>query len=1212
MIDNSNGVTFNTTTAGNTSSTTLTIADNLILTSGNLNIVSNGSARVLVVNGSVTSNGNSIDFGGPSTDLTINGSGDLGTFPFPVGGETLRNLIMNRTPNGAVSFAAPLTITGTTTLTNGAVDFNNTATLSGAVSLATGTALHFEGQTLTLSGNFTSTGGTLSANNTSTLNISGTTALTSPLAFSPTGNVLGTLALNKSNAGISMTVNAPLTIAQQLTLTDGQLDIVANNLIMGNGSTITRTAAASISNTSPAGEPWSAAYTGPSVTTGLEIPVSGHVTNLTANVDNAATVTLATGQALNVTGTFSIPASGRIFTSGNNNVSITSFSNSGTFNAPGATSVTGLVLNGSFTNNGTFSHNSGTVAIAAAVTFGGSNINSTNFNNITINGGGNLIAPATLNVLGNFANNGSLTAGSGTVVFGGGTSLRTISGSNAQFNNLTISKTNGSGISVTVSSPQTVTGTLSLSDGRLENPTGNLTLNSGATLSRSNIGSIQNTSPSGGPWHLIYTGGSLTTGLEIPSDDFTVQSLSINSNSSAVVTLAVDLVVSQGITISTAATGPTFTSGSRNITAATLTNGGIFNAPINGRNLTVTGNLTNNRTFNALAGNIILSGNFTNNSTFSAGTGTIVFNGTSSILGSSSSTFNNVTISGTLNGPSNLLLTGSLTINGTFIPSTGTVSFTGTGNQNISGVTTTFNNISVTNTAAAVRVQSNQNLRGVLTLGANATFDADGSGNTSVFTILSVNDIAGSDGSIAALPSTAIIQGSVTVQRYWRANDDRSRYFSTPIQNPPVSQIQDSGIPVTGGFVGASTCVGCGIQNNLRYNDETLPGGFEDGYRSTPKDSETNAVPLLPGVGYALYMWLGETPSLLSLHGSINRGSINLPVTSTNNGVADSDGWNLVGNPYPSSILWANPNLGGWTMSNIETTVWVYDVVSRAWRSFNYANNTGNLPGGVIATGQAFWVEATAVGTPSITVHEAAKVSPGGAYLRTREEESEGLIITFTTGDFYDNAFITLDDRATKSFERGLDHRKLELGIERLSVALLADQKKVVEYATSKRDLLNDIPVAITAAEGNYELSFNSKGNTDGFNDFYLVDVFKNTFVPIGKKYDFTITGNPASTENRFYLTVKPEALLKNSEQPFVKSYPNPVNSVLHIEVNSENATKAELLNIMGQKVKDIELRTEAGHATGQIDMQTVTPGFYFIRVRDENNASHIHKIIRN
>jgi len=73
--------------SGNSGTGVILIPGNLILTNGNLNIVSGGSAHSLTLNGNITANSNNITFSGINSSLTINGTGAIGTFPFPSGAQ---------------------------------------------------------------------------------------------------------------------------------------------------------------------------------------------------------------------------------------------------------------------------------------------------------------------------------------------------------------------------------------------------------------------------------------------------------------------------------------------------------------------------------------------------------------------------------------------------------------------------------------------------------------------------------------------------------------------------------------------------------------------------------------------------------------------------------------------------------------------------------------------------------------------------------------------------------------------------------------------------------------------------------------------------------------------------------------------------------------------------------------------------------------------
>jgi len=1373
-INNASGITFNASCGSNFSGGgTLYLSGDLILTSGNLNVVStSGTARTLVITSGITANSNFITLSGPSTNVTISGNGAL-TFPSPTGTQSVGNLTISRI-GGTVTFPSACNIgtrltvsgnvvfndTGNTVrdlvLNSGSIDFNGSLSVSGFIQLANATTLFFEGQTLTLSGNFISSGGLLSSDASSVLNLLGSVAHTSPLGFTG-GSELNTLTLNKNNTGTSATINVPVNITNQLNLTAGILSIGGSSLSLSSGATITKSNSASISTSSPSGGPWNLIYTGTSQSTGLEIPPSGNLASLTVNTNSSSTVTLT--QSVTITNALTISGASRSLTCGNNDVTAGSFSNTGIFNAPGSLAPTGFTLSGAFVNNGTYNHNNGILLINGACTMSGTSIATTNFNaitvtssgsltpaatlnirgdfinngsfsagsgtvvfnggvstlsgtamsttafnNITVNSGatlvpasnlilqGNLVmngsftagtgtvtfngttalsgttinstvfnhiqinasrtlnasninlgvsgnftnnggfnagttgtmnfsgtsvlsgsainttdfvnivinigatvtAPATLRVQGNFTNNGTFNAGSGLVLFSGNTGSRVLSGTtNTSFYNLTLDKTNG-GTSLTVSSPQTVTNAFNLTRGILDNPGGNLTVSSGATLTRASTASITTSSPSGGPWHLIYEGANMNTGLEIPASG-TLSSLTVNVNSGNSVTLIQSITVLNAFTISSS--NRTFASGNNNVAVGSFVNNGTFNAP----------------SASASTG-LTVSGDFTNNGTFNRNSGHVIFNGTSSLSGSSSTTFHRLTISGALSALADFSLTGDFTNNGSFTANTSTVTFSGSVLQNISGTATitTFNNLTITNTASpvSVSVEADVDLIGILTLGNFARLDADGSSDNKVLRLLSTDDSPAADASIAALPATAQILGNVTVQRFFQPADNFDRFISAPISNGTVAQLQASSpagsFPITGGFTGSSfPCTGC-VNNghNLRYYREAVSGIINTGYTAFVTSTSST---LVPGVGYDAYMWNGVFNTTVSWRGTINRGSINLGIvtgspgtslTHTSNGFPSADGWNLVGNPYPSAIQWSNG--AGWSRTNIDPTVWVWDVVGRVWHSFNANTLVGDLTDGVIASGQGFWVYVSTPGTGSITINEQAKSTAGsGSYYR-QGGGTPSIKVTLSQGQSSDNAFLVFDDLATEAYDSGLDAYKLQVGIEQLSVAFAQNTGTKFGHFAINQDNFKEVIIDITGESANgYELSFEPlNGFSDG-DQYFLVDNHLGLVHPVNRgayAFDFADVQAAGGTP-RFLLTKNPATGQRNKSKVQLNCYPNPVREVLQITINSGEVQDISVVDYTGRVRGHVSFERIENYTRASLDMKVFEEGFYFIKV---------------
>ncbi len=381
---------------------------------------------------------------------------------------------------------------------------------------------------------------------------------------------------------------------------------------------------------------------------------------------------------------------------------------------------------------------------------------------------------------------------------------------------------------------------------------------------------------------------------------------------------------------------------------------------------------------------------------------------------------------------------------GTFGHHNGTVRFSGTNGttQNITGNTSAvFNNLTIANASATpgVIVQNNHSLRGVLNLDPSVTFDPDGPDDVTVFTLLSINDAPTRDAAIGILPTGAQIAGNVRIQRFMtlEGNDGNRiyRYIASPLQNAAVVDIQAE-IPVTGTFTGASVCQGCipWAQSMFAYTESVVTdtnddgvADVSDGFVDFPQND--NKEILLPGKGYALYVRGNLISSALwDVNGLVTQGNVTpveLPVTFTSSGVLSNDGWNIVGNPYASTIDWNAAS--GWTKDNMDAGIFITDNGGTTARFATWNGVTGTNGGSrYIAMGQAFWVKASGAGTPALNADENVKV-PGIQTTFFREEAPSNLLrITMTGGAVTDEAVVHFRPDATNDFDSHADTWKMK------------------------------------------------------------------------------------------------------------------------------------------------------------------------------------------
>ena len=105
-------------------------------------------------------------------------------------------------------------------------------------------------------------------------------------------------------------------------------------------------------------------------------------------------------------------------------------------------------------------------------------------------------------------------------------------------------------------------------------------------------------------------------------------------------------------------------------------------------------------------------------------------------------------------------------------------------------------------------------------------------------------------------------------------------------------------------------------------------------------------------------------------------------INVTKNGGAGSgdqeNGWNLIGNPYPSTIDWNRLSVSD--KNNIENSIWIFNQTAGNYESSGASGTLG--VDNQIASCQAFWVHATA-SNGSVTINESDKVNDDKAFIRS-------------------------------------------------------------------------------------------------------------------------------------------------------------------------------------------------------------------------------------
>jgi len=361
------------------------------------------------------------------------------------------------------------------------------------------------------------------------------------------------------------------------------------------------------------------------------------------------------------------------------------------------------------------------------------------------------------------------------------------------------------------------------------------------------------------------------------------------------------------------------------------------------------------------------------------------------------------------------------------------------------------------------------------------------------------------------------ISGQISMERYIDAGETYWRYMGSAVQGADIAQFNDDFI--TAGYPG-SHFPNFGWVSAYNY-DETLGAGL--GYL------ECTGATQVMGVGEGWQIWCGDTitgtqPFTFDLKGVPNQGDINIPVTYTNTGTPAEDGFNMVSNPYPSTIDWDDAD---WTKTNMANATYIQNPDNQQYATY-VAGASTNGGSRYIASQQSFWVQSTGA-SPALTAREGVKSSVDQGFFKSGNL-SPGMTISLQGNGEFDEAVMRHIAGAVDEFEYAYDANKWWGGwgeYPQLSLINLNEGKDLTVHSFDTDFQEWSIPLrAVVFQNGIYNIVFNNLGEVDvpcmHLEDTYTGDMFlieegssfsfemsDTTYSPrfiihLGKNYDIT------------------------------------------------------------------------------------------------------------
>ena len=496
----------------------------------------------------------------------------------------------------------------------------------------------------------------------------------------------------------------------------------------------------------------------------------------------------------------------------------------------------------------------------------------------------------------------------------------------------------------------------------------------------------------------------------------------------------------------------------------------------------------------------------------------------------------------------NMVLEGNVTNNGSWINQASTIIFSGN-TQLVNGTTPiSYNNIVVDPGSTTTITTPGQTLGGILL--CNGTFNADGH-----LTLLSsLSQTALIDGS-----GTGEVNGNVTIQRYLTSGFGY-KYLSSPFQAATVSEFSD----------------------DMKLEDP-FPAFYRYDESRTTSGWVTYIEPagvLNPIEGYAVNFGETESPLIFNITGVVNNGSLSATLYNHNN--TYSQGFNLIGNPYPSPIDWDAPS--GWTKINIDNAIYYFETSTTDQYGGTYVTYADGVSSNGMATNlipsmQGFFVHVSDGSWPvtgTLAMNNSVRITDLTHPLTKSDNDSRSLIRL--TAEFSDDTVsvdpvvIYFDEKATNEFDGQLDALKL-MNTDFMVPNLYAIGSDGAKFSISALPIISDtllrVPLGLNLnRDGNVIFKISTLEGNLGDMEIYFSDIVTGIKQNLLNDEQYEVNLDYGQYENRFFLDFRniltgiPEYPIKDD---LFKIYCS--HGILKLEINTLAGADGTLMitNLTGQ-----------------------------------------------
>ena len=325
--------------------------------------------------------------------------------------------------------------------------------------------------------------------------------------------------------------------------------------------------------------------------------------------------------------------------------------------------------------------------------------------------------------------------------------------------------------------------------------------------------------------------------------------------------------------------------------------------------------------------------------------------------------------------------------------------------------------------------------------------------------------------------------------------------------------------------------------------------------------------------------------------GALNTG--NYSNRLSNSGTNSKSGFNLVGNPYPSYLIWDLVNI-----ANIDSSIWFRkQTAENAYVFDTYNSKTGigthNYGGsdvtGIIPPMQAFWVHVKSSPDGIIALNNTMRYNHNAYYALKADANSNDVIrLLVANGKNTDEAIIVFNSNASNGYDAWDSQKMFNESVNVPQIYTTVGDEKVVINGLESTTSNSIIPLGFkTAKAGTFTISATE---INGVDVVVLEDKLLNKTQDLTGSASYTFTSDNVDNSNRFAIRLKANS---------VTDVPNVLESTIVIAAQnqsivvttSETTGTINVYDLLGRIVE-----TKAIEGTKTVIESSV--GVYFVKVQ--------------